>query len=57
MQHHEQQAPLIELRDIRKRFPGGDQDVEVLHGISLTIEAGVAWTGPARANTASPART
>ena len=33
-------APLIELRDIRKRFPSGDQDVEVLHGISLTIEAG-----------------
>ena len=33
-------APLIELRDIRKRFPGGDEDVEVLHGISLTIEAG-----------------
>ncbi|HAI25072.1 MAG TPA: macrolide ABC transporter permease/ATP-binding protein MacB, partial [Alcanivorax sp.] len=33
-------APLIKLRDIRKRFPGGDEDVEVLHGISLTIEAG-----------------
>ncbi len=39
MQHHEQQAPLIELRDIRKRFPGGDQDVEVLHGISLPMIA------------------
>jgi len=40
MAHQSPRAPLIELRDIRKRFPGGDQDVEVLHGISLTIEAG-----------------
>lgn len=31
---------LIELRNIRKRYPAGDQEVEVLHGIDLTIEAG-----------------
>ncbi|MBB3139804.1 MacB family efflux pump subunit [Halomonas organivorans] len=31
---------LIELRDIRKRYPAGEQDVEVLHGIDLDIEAG-----------------
>ena len=35
-------APLIELRDIRKTYVsgGGEVSVEVLHGISLTIEAG-----------------
>ncbi|MCF4166769.1 MacB family efflux pump subunit [Zavarzinia compransoris] len=35
-------APLIELRDIRKTYVsgGGEVAVEVLHGISLTIEAG-----------------
>ncbi|MCC4309733.1 MacB family efflux pump subunit [Alcanivorax marinus] len=33
-------APLIELSGIRKRYPGGEQDVEVLHGIDLRIEAG-----------------
>ncbi len=32
--------PLIELCNIRKRYPAGDQDVEVLHGIDLSIEAG-----------------
>ena len=31
---------LIELRNIRKRYPSGEQDVEVLHGIDLAIEAG-----------------
>lgn len=31
---------LIELRNIRKRYPAGEQDVEVLHGIDLAIEAG-----------------
>ncbi|MFG6177698.1 MacB family efflux pump subunit [Halomonas sp. THAF12] len=31
---------LIELRDIRKRYPAGEHDVEVLHGIDLDIEAG-----------------
>lgn len=35
-------APLIELQDIRKTYVsgGGEVSVEVLHGISLTIEAG-----------------
>ena len=35
-------APLIELRDIRKTYVsgGGEVAVEVLHGISLAIEAG-----------------
>ena len=33
-------APLIELTGIRKRYPGGEQEVEVLHGIDLRIEAG-----------------
>lgn len=35
-------APLIELCDIRKTYVsgGGEVSVEVLHGISLTIEAG-----------------
>ena len=33
--------PLIELRDIRKRYGGGDKpEVEVLHGIDLDIHAG-----------------
>lgn len=31
---------LIELSNIRKRYPAGEQDVEVLHGIDLSIEAG-----------------
>jgi len=31
---------LIELTGIRKRYPAGEQDVEVLHGIDLSIEAG-----------------
>ncbi len=35
-------APLIELRDIRKTYVsgGGEVSVEVLHGVSLAIEAG-----------------
>lgn len=31
---------LIELSGIRKHYPAGEQDVEVLHGIDLSIEAG-----------------
>lgn len=31
---------LIELRNIRKRYLTGEQQVEVLHGIDLDIEAG-----------------
>ena len=31
---------LIELAGIRKRYPAGEQEVEVLHGIDLSIEAG-----------------
>ena len=34
-------APLIELRDVRRRYGGGEQpEVEVLRGISLSIHAG-----------------
>ncbi len=34
-------APLIDLKDIRKSYGGGDSPaVEVLHGLSLTIHAG-----------------
>ncbi|WP_235978939.1 MacB family efflux pump subunit [Zestomonas carbonaria] len=34
-------VPLIELKDIRKSYGGGDSpQVEVLHGVSLRIEAG-----------------
>jgi macrolide transport system ATP-binding/permease protein len=32
--------PLIELRGVRKAYRSGDLDVEVLHGIDLTIRAG-----------------
>ena len=31
---------LIELAGIRKRYPAGEQEVEVLHGIDLSIAAG-----------------
>ncbi|MFP6515129.1 ATP-binding cassette domain-containing protein, partial [Pseudomonas aeruginosa] len=34
-------VPLIELRDIRKRYGGnGTPEVEVLKGVSLSIHAG-----------------
>ncbi len=33
-------APIIELRGVRKAFRSGDLDVEVLHGIDLSIYAG-----------------
>ncbi|EKF74779.1 ABC transporter ATP-binding protein/permease [Alcanivorax hongdengensis A-11-3] len=32
--------PLIRLEGIRKSYPAGDTPVEVLHGLTLTIEAG-----------------
>ncbi|TWT14968.1 MacB family efflux pump subunit [Reyranella sp. CPCC 100927] len=35
-----QRAPLIELRDITKTYVRGDVATEVLHGISLDIQAG-----------------
>ena len=31
---------LLELRDIRRSYPSGDEQVEVLKGINITIEAG-----------------
>lgn len=31
---------LLELRDIRRSYPSGDTEVEVLKGVSLTIHAG-----------------
>ncbi|WP_058913073.1 macrolide ABC transporter ATP-binding protein/permease MacB [Entomohabitans teleogrylli] len=33
-------TPLLELTDVRRSYPSGDGDVEVLKGISLTINAG-----------------
>jgi macrolide transport system ATP-binding/permease protein len=39
--HADTPPPLIALRGIRKRYGGGAQpEVEVLHGIDLTIRAG-----------------
>ncbi|MFZ6769392.1 MacB family efflux pump subunit [Undibacterium sp. Di26W] len=35
-----ERQPLIELRDIKKSYESGDLQVEILHGISLTIYAG-----------------
>ncbi len=32
--------PLLELKDIRRSYPAGDEQVEVLKGISLDIYAG-----------------
>ncbi|MFN2123139.1 MAG: ATP-binding cassette domain-containing protein, partial [Candidatus Promineifilaceae bacterium] len=39
---------IIELKDIVKSFPVGDDEVKVLHGISLNIEQGefVSIVGP-----------
>ena len=38
---HGAPVPLIELRDVRRRYGGGEQpEVEVLRGISLSIHAG-----------------
>ena len=39
---------LVELRDIRKSFSMGKEEVEILHGISLSLEKGefVAMMGP-----------
>src|SRR5678809_535225 len=33
-------SPRLELRSVHKTYDDGDQPVEVLHGISLAIEAG-----------------
>ena len=40
--------PLLELKDIRKSFSMGKEEVEILHGISLSLEKGefVAMMGP-----------
>lgn len=39
---------LVELRDIRKSFMLGEEEVEILHGIDLTVERGdfLAMMGP-----------
>lgn len=39
---------LVELRDVRKSFSMGKEEVEILHGISLSLEKGefVAMMGP-----------
>ncbi|XPE41137.1 ATP-binding cassette domain-containing protein [Shigella flexneri] len=33
-------TPLLELKDIRRSYPAGDEQVEVLKGIGLDIYAG-----------------
>ena len=33
-------TPLLELKDIRRSYPAGDEQVEVLKGITLDIYAG-----------------
>ena len=40
--------PLVELSEIRKSFSMGNEEVEILHGISLSVEKGefVAMMGP-----------
>jgi len=47
-QDHEQSAPAILMEGIVKRFPVGDSEIEVLHRVSIRIEAGefVAIIGP-----------
>lgn len=40
MTHYTDQIPLISLQDIRKTYHNGDLAVEVLHGITLDIQAG-----------------
>lgn len=40
MEHKELQKPLIELKNLGRTFQTGDLEVEVLRGISLTIEEG-----------------
>ncbi|MEM6288944.1 MAG: ABC transporter ATP-binding protein [Bacteroidota bacterium] len=41
-------SPVIDVRDVTRSLPLGDTTVHILHGISLTVEAGewVAVTGP-----------
>ncbi len=40
--------PFIELKDIRKSFKLGDESLEILHGVNLSVEKGefVAMMGP-----------
>jgi len=39
---------LVEIKDIRKSFKLGDEDIEILHGVNLSVERGefVAMMGP-----------
>ena len=39
---------LVELKDIRKSFILGKEEVEILHGVNLSVESGefVAMMGP-----------
>jgi putative ABC transport system ATP-binding protein len=40
--------PLVDIKDIHKSFRLGDEDVEILHGVNLSVEKGefVAMMGP-----------
>ena len=40
--------PLVELKNIRKSFKLGNQEVEILHGVNLSVKEGefVAMMGP-----------
>ena len=46
--------PLVQLKNIKKSFRLGDEQLEILHGIDLTVEKGefVAMMGPS--GSASP---
>ena len=34
------QAPILKLRDVRRRFALGETTIDALHGVSLDIHAG-----------------
>ena len=40
--------PLVDIKDIHKSFRLGDEDIEILHGVNLSVEKGefVAMMGP-----------
>ena len=41
-------TPLLSIRNLGKRFPGGEIEVTVLHDLDLDIYAGEMWPSSAR---------